>query len=386
MKQKHQQFTSITMFVFIIMNFVLSMSSTLFNGILDKMAMTLNIPLAQTGYLASFYAYGAGIGVPLFLIFFRKLNRSLLLKATLFFNIIVTILSIFSPNYPFLLMTRFFMGLAGNCYGVLATACIATFSPKEKVGRNLALLITGSASALMIGIPLTRTLSKIYSWQSLFVVLIIMMIFSLIYFIFSLPQVHQDTKTSHLKTELSLLKDRNVIIVLVVSLITFIGYGAFYTYLTPYTVTQFPNIESFMSIFLMMIGFCSFSGNLFGGWVCDRLGFYKSLLIGTIIQIFFSICLFFTRENMVFNLIFIFLWMMNGWFIGLQINTAITIVTQNKSNLMISLNSSGIQLGQAIGASLASVIITTTHISFVILLSTFTAIVVTIILKTTHRS
>lgn len=55
-----------TMFVFIIMNFVLSMSSELFNGILDKIAIDLNLPLSQTGYLTSFYAYGAGIGVPIF--------------------------------------------------------------------------------------------------------------------------------------------------------------------------------------------------------------------------------------------------------------------------------------------------------------------------------
>ena len=84
MTKKAKQLSMMTMIVFIIMNFTLSMSSTLFNGILDKIAVELSIPLSKTGYLSSFYAYGAGIGVPIFLIVFRKYNRSILLKTIVF--------------------------------------------------------------------------------------------------------------------------------------------------------------------------------------------------------------------------------------------------------------------------------------------------------------
>ncbi|WP_455684704.1 MFS transporter [Thomasclavelia sp.] len=383
MKQ-NKQISVITMGVFIIMNFVLTMSSALFNGILDKIAVDLAIPLSQTGYLTSFYAYGAGIGVPIFLVVFRKYNRTTLLKLMLFLNIVVTTLSLFSPNYSILLLTRFLMGLTGNCYSVLATATIAAISPKEKVGKNLALLITGGASALMVGIPLTRILSAIYSWQSIFVVLVLLMIFSLGYMIFYLPEFNQDMKSLNLKAEFELFKQKNVIVALSVSLISFIGYGAFYTYLTPYILNQFPEFELYMSLFLMIIGFCSFFGNLMGGVICDHLGFYKSLLMGTVCQVLISIIILVTRNTMILNIIFILFWMINGWFIGLQINTGITIVTQNKSNLMISLNSSGIQLGQAIGTSVASLVIASLNISFIVLLSTITAIIAGILLVFNH--
>lgn len=46
------------------MNFVLAMSAFLFNGILDQVAKQMQIPLAETGFLNSAYAYGAGFGVP----------------------------------------------------------------------------------------------------------------------------------------------------------------------------------------------------------------------------------------------------------------------------------------------------------------------------------
>ena len=92
-----------------------------------------------------------------------------------------------------------------------------------------------------------------------------------------------------------------------------------------------------------------------------------------------------TNTSFVIQLVMICLWMVNGWFIGLQINTAITIVTQNKSSLMISLNSSGIQLGQVLGTSIAAMIIIKANISFIVLLSTVTSIIVFIILNANQK-
>ena len=381
---KNKKINLTMMIVFIFMNFVLSMSSTLFNGILDKMVIDLNVSLSKVGYLTSFYAFGAGIGVPIFLIIFNKKETSLLLKIMLALNIIVTLFSIMAPTFELLLITRFFMGLAGNCYSVLATLMIASLSPKEKVGKNLALLIAGAAVALMVGVPLTRELVALYSWKFVFLGLIFIMLLSLAYFIFYLPKgTHQ--KEVNLKLELQFLKERKVLLVLISSIVTFIGYGAFYTYLTPYIIYQFSYFEGYTSIFLMVIGLSSFIGNLIGGFFCDRFGFYKSLVGSSFLQICLSFIIFMTNTFFVIQLVMICLWMVNGWFIGLQINTAITIVTQNKSSLMISLNSSGIQLGQALGTSIAAMIITKTNISFVVLLSTLTSFVVFIVLKTNQK-
>lgn len=380
MTKKAKQISMMTMIAFIIMNFTLSMSSTLFNGILDKIAVELSIPLSKTGYLSSFYAYGAGIGVPIFLIVFRKYNRSILLKTMLFLNIIVTCLSLIAPNFTVLLMMRFLMGLTGNSYGVLATSNIAALSPKDKVGKNLSLLITGGASALMIGVPLTRTLVAMYSWQKIFIVLVGIMLCAWIYFLLNLPNPIDVELHSDLKVELGLLKDKQVQLVLICSIINFIGYGAFYTYITPYLVTLFPQFDRTMSVILSLIGFCSFSGNLIGGIVCDRVGYKKALMLGTFVQILTGICIVFTQNSAYSNLLFSLLWMFTGWFIGLQINTGIAVVTQSKSSLMISLNGSCISLGQAAGVSVASMIINQFTISKVIVLSLCTSICVLFIL------
>ena len=82
--------TSLTLVVFTLMNFVVTMTSLVFNGILDKVAITLNVSIANSGLLNSMYAYGAAFGVPITLILFRKIERTRMLKLMLFITILTT--------------------------------------------------------------------------------------------------------------------------------------------------------------------------------------------------------------------------------------------------------------------------------------------------------
>ncbi|MEB8399164.1 hypothetical protein NGG61_04460 [Enterococcus casseliflavus] len=62
-----------------------------------------------------------------------------------------------------------------------------------------------------------------------------------------------------------------------------------------------------------------------------------------------------------------------------QLNTGITQATQNKSNVMISLNSSANQFGGAVGASLAAIGIANSGIQNIILITILASIVITLI-------
>ena len=375
MEKRKEKLGFVMMFVFIVMNFVMSMSGTLFNGILDRIAFTMQIDVAMTGYLTSLYAYGA-IGAPLLLLVFRKWSRSLMLKGTLLCNMLFGVLSIVATSFPLLLLARFMLGLFGTAYGVLATTSIAALSPPERVGKNLSLLIAGGAASLMVGMPLCRVLIHAYSWQSIYLFLILLMAGGFLYFAFCLPEIGQEKEALHLHQELQMVKVHDVWMVLFCSLITFIGYGAFYTYLTPYIVAFFPALEPAMSLILVMIGACSFLGNLLGGVACDRMGYRQALWVSSLLQIVISIVIFLTTAHLYLNLFFIFLWMFNGWFIGLQLNTGINIVTNRQSNLLVSINGSVIQFAQALGASLASMIISGVGIAFNILLPIITSVMV----------
>lgn len=364
----------IILIVFTLMNFVLAMTAFVFNGILDKVAISLNITVANSGLLNTMYAYGAAFGVPITLIVFRKIERIKMLKIMLFITILMTLALVFTQNFAQLLIIRLVTGISANSYSVLAISTVVLLSTKERQGRSMAFLIMGSALALVIGIPLTRALSSRFDWRSIFWILNIIMILSLIYFKMYLPEGDHESTKLNLKNELEFFKDGKTLLVIAYTLTMFVGYGAFYTYVTPYLLLLFPSFETMMSFILVLLGIASFTGNMIGGHVSDHIGYVKSLLLGAVLQMASILLILVFQPVKWLSVLFVILWLMSAWFTGLQLNTGIAQVTHNKSSFMISINSLSIQLGGAIGSSLAAIVISLSGIQNIVFITLLTSL------------
>ena len=365
--------------VFSAMSFVLAMTAFVFSGILDKVAVSLGISVAQSGLLNTMYSYGAAFGVPITLILFRKVERSRMLKLMLFATILTTFALIYAQNFVQLLIVRLLMGISANSYGVLAISTILALSPKDRQGRSLAFYIMGSSLALVIGIPLTRALSSILDWRSIFWILNAMMLLSLAYFMKYLPKADHEATKLDLKNELQFFKDGKTLLLLAYTFAMFMGYNAFYTYATPYLLLLFPSIEPLMSLILVGLGLASFTGNLIGGHVSDAIGYAKSMMLGAVLQTAAMLLILVSQPSKWLSVLFIIGWLMSAWFTGLQLNTGIAQVTENKSSFMLSINGSLIQLGGAFGASLAAVVINLTGIHSIVFVTLLTSLALILI-------
>ncbi|SYZ77638.1 MFS transporter [Trichococcus shcherbakoviae] len=365
--------------VFSLMSFVLAMTAFVFSGILDKVAVSLGISVADSGLLNTMYSYGAAFGVPITLILFRKVERSRMLKLMLFATILTTFALIYAQNFVQLLIVRLLMGISANSYGVLAISTILALSPKDRQGRSLAFYIMGSSLALVIGIPLTRALSSILDWRSIFWILNAMMLLSLAYFMKYLPKADHEATKLDLKNELQFFKDGKTLLLLAYTLMMFMGYNAFYTYATPYLLLLFPSIEPLMSLILVALGLASFTGNLLGGHVSDAIGYAKSMMLGAVLQTAAMLLILVFQPSKWLSVLFIIIWLMSAWFTGLQLNTGIAQVTDNKSSFMLSINGSLIQLGGAFGASLAAVVINLSGIQSIAFIALLTSLALVLI-------
>ena len=365
--------------VFSAMSFVLAMTAFVFSGILDKVAVSLGISVAESGLLNTMYSYGAAFGVPITLILFRKVERSRMLKLMLFATILTTFALIYAQSFVQLLIVRLLMGISANSYGVLAISTILALSPKDRQGRSLAFYIMGSSLALVIGIPLTRALSSILDWRSIFWILNAMMLLSLAYFMKYLPKADHEATKLDLKNELQFFKDGKTLLLLAYTLMMFMGYNAFYTYATPYLLLLFPSIEPLMSLILVALGLASFTGNLLGGHVSDAIGYAKSMMLGAVLQTAAMLLILVFQPSKWLSVLFIIIWLMSAWFTGLQLNTGIAQVTDNKSSFMLSINGSLIQLGGAFGASLAAVVINLSGIQSIAFIALLTSLALVLI-------
>ena len=370
---------NLTLLVFSLMSFVLAMTAFIFSGILDKVAVSLGISVAESGLLNTMYSYGAAFGVPITLILFRKVERSRMLKLMLFATILTTFALIYAQNFVQLLIVRLLMGISANSYGVLAISTVLALSPKDRQGRSLAFYIMGSSLALVIGIPLTRALSSILDWRSIFWILNAMMLLSLAYFLKYLPKADHEATKLDLKNELQFFKDGKTLLLLAYTFAMFMGYNAFYTYATPYLLLLFPSIEPLMSLILVGLGLASFTGNLIGGHVSDAIGYAKSMMLGAVLQTAAMLLILVFQPSKWLSVLFIIGWLMSAWFTGLQLNTGIAQVTENKSSFMLSINGSLIQLGGAFGASLAAVVINLSGIHSIVFVTLLTSLALILI-------
>lgn len=377
--------TGLTLIVFTLMNFVVSMTGLVFNGILDKVAVALNITVANTGLLNTMYSYGAAFGVPLILILFRKIERTKMLKFMLFITILSTVALTYSQGFGQLLLARLVMGVTVNSYGVLAISAVMSLSDKDKQGRTMAFLIMGASLSLVIGIPLTRALTSYFDWRIVFWILNIIMIISLVYFMIFLPDNKEEATELNLKNEMKYFKDGKTLVVIIYTFVMFLGYVAFYTYVTPYLLELFPSFEASMSLILVVLGVASFIGNWFGGRACDRIGYSKSMTIGAVAQLFISVLIIIFQPFKWLSLILIALLIMSTWFTGVQTNTGIAQVTDNKSSFMISINSSAFQLGSAIGSSIAAIVIPLSGMQNIVYIAILSYVAITVIQLISNR-
>lgn len=373
--------------VFILMNFVVSMTGTVFGSILDKLALALQVPVEQAGLLNTAFSYGAGLGVPLVLIALRGLRRSLLLKGMLLVTLVVTLALMTVNRFSLMLAARFIMGLSMNSYGAVAMSMAVALAPRQQQGRALALYIMGSSLALVLGLPLIRLLSAVLDWRAIFGILAGLMLFSLICFQFVLPSGDEAPPPKiNIRQELAYLKNPRTPLILLFTLTMFIGSGSMYIFMTAYLVTLFPALDSLMSLVLLGLGLSSLLGNMLGGAVSDRIGYRRSMLIGGLLQLCLALGLLLSQRSQWLSLCFALLWLMSVWFTGLQPNAGIVRETNNRSNFMLSLNGSAVQLGYALGTSLASLIIAGAGISQIVYIAILSSACISLLqLFSMHR-
>ena len=146
----------------------------------------------------------------------------------------------------------------------------------------------------------------------------------------------------------------------------YVAYGAFHTYIAPYW--SFSSVRrTLMSVILVLSGIAGFAGNLAGGYVADRIGYAKSMLLGAALETVLTLLILVCQPIKWLSVLLILLWVVSAWFAGLQVNIGIAQETHN-SSFMISVNKSMILLGIAIGSSLAAIVISLSRIENIVYL------------------
>lgn len=274
-------------------------------GILQDIALDLNVSIPIAGYLISAYALGVVIGAPLLVIIARNYppKKTLLILAAMlaFFNA----LSIVAPSYGFFFLTRLLSGLPHGAFFGVGAVVASRLAEKGKEAQAISIMFAGLTIANLAGVPIGTYIGHNFSWRYTFILIAIFGIITFISLYFWMPNVESNDKVS-IKDQMQFFKKAEAWLVI---LITAIGVGGLFcwiSYIAP-LLTEISGFDAADVPYIMILaGAGMVVGNVLGGQLADRFSPEKTLIVLLLVMALDLALVFFFSANQYISLSLVF--------------------------------------------------------------------------------
>lgn len=256
--------------IFILMasvTFMAILSELVPSGILPELMTGLGISEAQAGTLVGFYAIVSAIfAIPLIsatVEFSRKKLLICLLIGFALSNVLVG----FAPSYSLAIVGRV---IGGICAGVL-WPMIAAYGMKlvddEHKGLAVAVIMSGTTFGMSLGLPLVTLVGTNVGWRIEFLVIAILIILIALGSHFMLPEVSGE-KRVRANSPLTLIKNKGVLIIILLTFISVLTNYGVYTYIT--NLVDSINYSGGIGFAQVLFGIGSILSVLIAGKIIDK--------------------------------------------------------------------------------------------------------------------
>ena len=320
-------------------------------GMLDKIAVSVDIPVSTAGQLITAFALGNAIGAPIVIVTTAKMSQRKQLLLALFIILIGIASTLMTSEFLPLMAARVLLGVGTGVFVVTAYAVSAKLASPGKQGSAMANVAMGFSSSLVMGVPIGRVIASTYDWKTIFWIIGIFSIGALFAVAKMLPEMKSEEPVP-LSQRLALLKNPQLALALCVTFFVFLGFSVIDTYITPYLAAVLPRTEHGISAILFALGIGSVAGSKIGGLLADRIGTFRTLLGAMSVQIIALLLLSAGFNSIIFSVLLLMIWVIACWTFGPTQNFNLVSLVPGASSIVLSLNSSFVQLGFAAGAGI----------------------------------
>ncbi|MDL2403727.1 MFS transporter [Rhizobium mayense] len=345
--------------------FAIGTESLMIVPLLPRMSTDLHVPLVDVGMLVTVFTLTLAISSPILTTMLGNFNRRKVLIFALSAFAVANIIAYASTNYWELLLARILLALSAGLYNPNANAIAGVIVPPEKRGKAISIVNSGSAVAVAFGLPLGSLVGQSFGWRFMFLGVCLITILAVLGVTIALhSSVGDHIKGASFKDRVTMAGRRDVLTELFVMLAWAVGAYTVWTYIAPYLSQSIGADDNEISATIFLFGIAAATGMILGGYLNDRYGHRATVIplltisILALLGLSASALFLDQHQTTVPAFTFIFLWGVATWgFYPCQVTRLIGLAGSAQAAVVLSLNTSFMYIGFAIGAFVGSVVL-----------------------------
>ncbi len=325
-------------------------------GLLPNVAADLGVSIPRAGLLVTGYALAVTVGAPLVAIATSRMPRRATLLLLMGLFILGNALCAVAPGYWLLMSARVVTALAHGAFFGIGSVVATQVVPRNQRAQAIALMFTGLTLANVLGVPFGTLLGQAYGWRSAFYAVTAIGVIAAAAVFKWVPAVAADPSANLLR-EFRTLRRPQVLLAMLISTLSSVSLFTVFTYIAPLLEDVTAMSAHGVSIVLLLIGVGLTLGNFVGGRLADwRL---MPALAGLFVMLaLVLIVLHETIVSAVPAVITLMIWGGVAFALVAPLQMRVVDEAVDAPNLASTLNQGAFNLGNAIGASLGGLAIT----------------------------
>ena len=335
-------------------------------AILPKISQDLAVSVQMAGQLVTAFTLVYALSSPVLTALSGGINRRKLLLLTMAVFAAGNVLAAMAEGYWSLLAARIVLAVAAGLYGPNANALASALAPAERRGRALSIVNGGLSIAVALGVPLGAFIGNHFGWRVNFIGVAGLALLACGGLLLGVAKTAgMGPAAPSLRARLAVIRQPSVLPALAVTTLWALGGYEVYTYIAPYLATTTGLTGSQVGYVLFCWGSAAFLGLMLGGAAHDKIG-ARPAIITTLVVMAAALALL-SIAALVLSpgaalipvLIAVIAWGLAAWgFFPSQQVRMIGIAGPAHAPIVLSLNSSFMYLGFALGAAIGSVTLT----------------------------